>query len=46
MRARPGLFSIKPGHALLDIDHVVAENERFAVVLVPGPIPERPARYR
>ena len=39
MRARRGRYSVKPGHEIVDIDHVVEENERYAVVLIPGMTP-------
>ena len=39
LRARPGRFSVAPGHALVDIDRVIEENERYTVVLIPGMTP-------
>jgi hypothetical protein len=32
VRAYPTRFAIFPGHEILDVEHVVEENERFAVV--------------
>jgi hypothetical protein len=32
VRADPLLFAIVPGHEILDVEELVAENERFSVV--------------
>jgi hypothetical protein len=32
VRAYPTRFAIFPGHEILDVERVIAENERFAVV--------------
>jgi hypothetical protein len=32
LRADPLLFGVKPGHAIPDVEEVVAENERFQTV--------------
>ncbi len=32
VRAHPARFAIFPGHEILDVERVVEENERFAVV--------------
>lgn len=37
VRAEPTHFAIVPGHAVPDIEHVVARNERYAVVVKTDP---------
>lgn len=37
IRGRPGHFAIVPGHAILEAERVVAENERYQVVEKPPP---------
>jgi hypothetical protein len=32
LRSDPLLFGVKPGHGIPDVEHVVAEDERFQVV--------------
>lgn len=44
VRSQPELFAIRPGHEIADVETVVEENERFAVVRKREGEPSRVAR--